>query len=92
VESLHHPLGKLLGSAAVGALGELVLLDASDRLTDAAIEVDCDFTEALFTSEDPSESWLPPWACQRAEQVQRGVLERLLSSVSRQNTRLRGGS
>jgi len=83
VEFLRHPLGKLLGPAAVtGELGELVLLDADDRLTDAAIEVGCDYNEALFASEDPGQSWLPLWAWQRAEQVQRRVFQALVSSGS----------
>lgn len=81
VEFLRHPLVKLLGpAAAAGELGDLVLLDPDDRLTDAAVEVGCEYTEALFATEDPAQAWLPSWAWQRAEQVQRHVFEALVSS------------
>lgn len=83
VEFLRHPLAKLLGpTAAAGELGDLVLLDAEDRLTDAAVEVGCEYTEALFGTEDPGQGWLPPWAWQQAEQVQRRVFEALIGSGS----------
>lgn len=81
VEFLHHPLAKLLGSeAAANELGNLVFLDPQDRLTDAAVEIGCEYTEALFASDDPGQDWLPSWAWQRAEQVQRRVFEALISS------------
>ena len=81
VELLRHPLAKLLGSAAgIGGLGDLVFLDEEDRLTPAAVEVGCEYTEALFATEDPGQGWLPSWAWQRAEQVQRRVFETLISS------------
>lgn len=85
VEFLRLPLAKLLGPAAgVGELGDLVFLDADDRLTAAAVEVACEYTEALFATEDPGEGWLPSWAWQRAEQVQRRVFETLISSGTEQ--------
>ena len=78
---LRHPLAKLLGSAAgIGGLGDLVFLDEEDQLTPAAVEVGCEYTEALFATEDPGQGWLPSWAWQRAEQVQRRVFETLISS------------
>jgi hypothetical protein len=81
VELLRHPLAKLLGPAAgIDELGDLVFLDQEDRLTAAAVEVGCEYTEALFSTEDPAQSWLPSWAWQRAEQVQRQVFETLISS------------
>jgi hypothetical protein len=81
VEFLRHPLAKLLGpAAAVDELGDLVFLDAEDRLTDAAVEIGCEYTEALFAGDDPGRDWLPSWAWQRAEQVQRRVFEALISS------------
>jgi len=81
VELLRHPLAKILGPAAgLGGLGDLVFLDQDDRLTPAAVEVGCEYTEALFATEDPGQGWLPSWAWQRAEQVQRRVFETLISS------------
>jgi hypothetical protein len=81
VEYLRHPLAKLLGPAAAHAeLGALVFLDGEDRLTDAAVEIGCEYTEALFRGDDPGQGWLPSWAWQRAEQVQRRVFEALISS------------
>jgi hypothetical protein len=81
VELLRHPLAKLLGSAAgLGGFSDLVFLDQEDRLTAAAVEVGCEYTEALFATEDPGHGWLPSWAWQRAEQVQRRVFETLISS------------
>lgn len=87
VELLHKPLSRLLG--AVGhpsELGDLVLLGPDEQLTDAAIEVGCEYTQALFENvDDPGQRWLPSWAWQRAEQVQRLVFESLISSGDEQH-------
>lgn len=82
VRLLQAPLSGLLrGFDAPDALADLVLLDQSGELTDEAIEVGCEYTEALFeTVDDPARQWLPSWAWQRAEQVQRAVFERLISA------------
>jgi hypothetical protein len=84
VQCLRQPLVGILGATGgLERLGELVLLDPDDQLTDAAIEVGCEYTQALFNDvDDPGSRWLPSWAWQRAEQVQRRVFERLVSSGS----------
>lgn len=87
VRFLQAPLSELLPGADVpDALGNLVLLDRSGELTDGAVEVGCEYTEALFEAvDDPAQQWLPSWAWQRAEQVQRAVFDRLISSGNTQH-------
>ncbi|MQA08647.1 MAG: hypothetical protein GEU98_08860 [Pseudonocardiaceae bacterium] len=83
VDRLGKPLSGLFpGDFAVpDELADLVLLNSSESLTDRAIEVGCEYTEALFGEvEDPARAWLPTWAWQRAEQVQRSVFEELISA------------
>lgn len=83
VESLRQPLSKFLGPASDdGVAGGVVLLDAQGELTDAAFEVAGEYTQALFDTADPGERWLPRWAWQRAEQVERGVFENLTSGTA----------
>jgi hypothetical protein len=84
VAALRVPLGGLLPPLPDGAVEEvdrLVVLDG-DTLTDAAFEVGCDYTEALFHSSDPAEAWLPSWARQRAEQIERALFEELIQRGS----------
>jgi len=84
VATLHEPLGGLLPPLPAGTVEEvdgLVVLDG-DTLTDPAYEVGCEYTEALFQSSDPSEEWLPSWARQRAEQVERVLFEELIQRGS----------
>jgi hypothetical protein len=84
VEALHRPLSELVPASPTAVeLERLQLLDSEGHLTDEAFEVGCDYTEALFAAgDDPGERWLPSWAWQRAEQVQRSVFGRLLSSAT----------
>lgn len=77
VAALRRPIVELLPEVSEGSvLGSLVLLDEADGLTDAALEVAADYTFALFDREaDPATSWLPKWAWQRDEQVERAVFQ-----------------
>lgn len=82
VDRLFEPLSGLLpdDSKVPSELADLVLLDSSGGLTDDAIEVGCEYTEALFNQvDDPSRQWLPSWSWQRREQVQRAVFKELMS-------------
>lgn len=82
VSLLHRPLGELLpASNQAQALAETVLLDADDELSPVAMDVACDYTEALFEEGcDPATTWLPRWAWQRAEQVERDTFRSLLQA------------
>lgn len=82
VTFLRRPLGELLpASDEAPALAEVVLLDADDELAPEAMEIACDYTEALFDDGcDPATSWLPRWAWQRAEQVERDTFHSLLQA------------
>jgi hypothetical protein len=84
VTALSAPLGRLLPAAARQGdpLDDLVLLDEDGSLSDATFEVACDYTQVLFDSVDPGAAWLPAWAWQRGEQVERGVFADLASSAS----------
>jgi pPIWI_RE three-gene island domain Y/REase associating with pPIWI_RE len=84
VEALRAPLSGLLPQLPTGAVEEvdrLLVLD-HDELSDAAYEVGCEYTEALFLNSDPAEEWLPSWARQRAEQVERALFEELIQRGS----------
>lgn len=81
VYRLSQPLSGLLpsGSGVSSELADLVLLDPSGHLTDKAIEIGCEYTEALFDARaDPAREWLPSWSWQQREQVQRVVFEGLI--------------
>lgn len=84
VGALQAPLGGLLPPLRSGeteAVDELVILEG-DELTDAAYEVGCEYTQALFDTGGPDEQWLPPWARQRAEQIERALFEELIQRGS----------
>jgi hypothetical protein len=84
VAALHVPLRGLLPplpSGAVERVDELVVLDG-EELADAAYEVGCEYTEALFETSDPGSEWLPAWARQRTEQVERALFEELIQRGS----------
>jgi hypothetical protein len=82
VASLYRPLEELLPSPAgtSSPLDSVVLLDANDVLSDEAMEIVCDYTQALFDSEDPATAWLPRWSWQRAEQVERELFQALIDA------------
>lgn len=79
VAALHRPVSELLpADAEAGPLDALILLDQNDELTDTALDVATDYTFALFDGElDPASSWLPQWAWQRDEQVERSTFQAL---------------
>lgn len=79
VELLHQPLGGLLppGDAPSSPVDAVVLLDGDGELSDEAMEI-ADYNHALFDSADPAAEWLPRWAWQRAEQVERQAFEALI--------------
>lgn len=81
VASLHRPLGELLPRTdEPSELDGVVLLDSDDILSDEAMEIVCDYARALFDSEDPATTWLPRWAWQRAEQVERELFQALIDA------------
>lgn len=82
VAMLHRPLGELLPEyGEPSALDTVVLLEADDTLSDEAMEIVCDYTEALFdTDADPATEWLPRWAWQRGEQVERQTFRSLIQA------------
>jgi len=84
VAALRVPLRGLLPPLPSGAgesVDEVVILDG-EELTDTAYEVGCEYTEALFETSDPAKEWLPAWARQRAEQVERALFEELIQRGS----------
>jgi len=88
VPFLRRPLGDLLPSAGErSALDDVVLLDLDD-LTDAAMEIACDYNHALFYGRDPAAEWLPAWAWQRAEQVERLSFQSLVQAGNHAGARL----
>ena len=83
VERLHRPLRELsTGFGDSPWLGEITLLDRNDQLTDAAVEVAFEYTQALFGETDSARRWLPTWTWQRAEQIERQVFDGLLRTAS----------
>jgi pPIWI_RE three-gene island domain Y len=83
VAALRVPLRGLLPplpSGAVESVDDVVVLNG-EELTNAAYEVGCEYTEALFEASDPANEWLPAWARQRAEQVERALFEELIRGV-----------
>ena len=82
VALLHRPLGELLPAAGeASALDTVVLLNADGTLSDEAMEIACEYTQALFdTDADPATEWLPRWAWQRAEQVERQTFRSLIQA------------
>lgn len=82
VAMLHRPLGELLPEAGEpSALDTVVLLEADGTLSDEAMEIACDYTQALFdTDADPATEWLPRWAWQRGEQVERQTFRSLIQA------------
>lgn len=86
---LRRPLGEWLpGAVADESLAALVVLDDSDRLSDATYEVGCDYTvELLVGQEDPGEDWLPSWRVHRAEQVERAAFHALRRGSDEDYTR-----
>jgi len=83
VASLRRPLGELLPPAGEpSALDAAILLDGDDEFTEAAMEIACDYNHALFSGSDPATEWLPRWAWQRAEQVERQLFHSLIQSGS----------
>lgn len=76
---LHRPLAALLPPGSGSPVGGLVLLDADDNLSEDALEVACEYTEALFDDGcDPATGWLPRWAWQQAEKVERDTFQALV--------------
>ena len=63
-------------------LDGVILLDGEDRLTDEAMDIACDYNHVLFHGRDPASDWLPGWAWQRGEQVERLLFQSLIQSGS----------
>lgn len=82
VQLLYRPLGGLLppGDGTSSAVDAVILLDGDGALSDGAMEIACDYNQALFDSADPAADWLPRWAWQRAEQVERQAFESLIQA------------
>jgi hypothetical protein len=82
VGMLHRPLGQLLPDAGEpSGLDTVVLLETDGTLSDEAMDVVCDYNQALFdTDADPATDWLPRWAWQRGEQVERQLFRSLIQA------------
>lgn len=78
IKALHHPLSALVGPDS--PVGDVVLLNADGSISDAAVDIACEYAEGLFTdSADPAADWLPSWTWQRQEQVEREVYAGLIA-------------
>ncbi|MFI5734970.1 hypothetical protein ACIA49_32965 [Kribbella sp. NPDC051587] len=79
VSALQRPVGELLETDTPDeALDALVLLDEDGCLSEGALDVATDYTFALFDGDaDPASTWLPAWAWQRDEQVERALFQSL---------------
>lgn len=81
VALLHRPLGELLPFVdEPSVLDAVILLNADGDLSEEAMEIACDYNHALFDGHDPATEWLPRWAWQRAEQVERQVFQSLVQA------------
>lgn len=80
IEKLYQPLSALVGPSS--PVSDVVLLDADGSLSDAAVDIACEYAEGLFpNSADPSQDWLPSWTWQQQEQVERAVYSGLIASA-----------
>lgn len=88
IRALQAPIAGLLPDSTDGGdVASLVLLDDAGRLTPDALDRACEYTQALFEySDDSGAEWLPTWAWQRAETVQRTVYEGLREGTREQYT------
>ncbi|MCC3326477.1 restriction endonuclease-related protein [Nocardia abscessus] len=78
IEKLHQPLSSLVGLGS--PVSDVVLLNADGSVSDAAVDIACEYAEGLFTdSADPAKDWLPSWTWQRQEQVERAVYSGLIA-------------
>lgn len=78
VALLRQPLRKLLPPADDRSpIEDVILLGPGDQLSDDALDIACDYNHALFDVRDPGTEWLPGWAWQRAEQVERQMFQNL---------------
>jgi hypothetical protein len=61
-------------------LGAFAILGGDDELTGEAVEYGSDYTEALFEDHEASNDWIPRWATQAFEKVERSVYRVLVSA------------
>lgn len=61
-------------------LGAFPILGDDDDLTGEAVEYGSDYTEALFENHEAGMGWIPQWAVQTFEQVERSVYTVLVSA------------
>ena len=55
--------------------GSFPILDGDDELTAEAVEYGSDYTEALFEDHEALSDWIPRWAAQTVERVERKVYQ-----------------
>ena len=83
VAFLRRPLSDLLPAAGEPSpLDGVILLNSKDKLTDGAMDIACDYNQVLFHGRDPASDWLPKWAWQRGEQVERLLFQSLIQAGS----------
>jgi hypothetical protein len=83
IENLRKPMRdwvSLPWDSLPAELGAFPILGGDDELTGEAVEYGSDYTEALFEDHEVDTGWIPRWATQTFEKVERSVYMVLVSA------------
>lgn len=83
IENLHRPMREWVSlpwDSLPEELGAFAILGKDDDLTSEAVEYGSDYTEALFENHEADTGWIPQWAVQTFEKVERSVYTVLVSA------------
>ncbi len=83
IENLRRPMRdwvSLPWDSLPEELGAFPILGGDDELTGEAVEYGSDYTEALFENHEVDTGWIPRWATQTFEKVERSVYTVLVSA------------
>ncbi len=83
IENLRRPMRDwvpLPWGSLPDELGSFAVLGEDGELTSEAVEYGSDYTEALFENHEADTGWIPQWAVQSFEKVERSVYTVLVSA------------
>jgi hypothetical protein len=83
IENLRRPMREWVSlpwESLPDELGAFPILGGDDDLTSEAVEYGSDYIEALFENHEADTSWIPQWAVQTFEKVERSVYMVLVSA------------